>query len=327
MNKEEPQQRRTLFPTTYKPKKTIDVKKTCEFSPYAKMLEIESNLTHEEKCKVWWQKSDYEEFRKAARIITKAMLQGGSEIWLQTNNRSSSLHGVSAVKADSLAERQAAFQRGDANAKKEHEETRDKWWHTFEHSRRGLEHLASIDEGRQRQHNVIAAKNAVLDEQRRQKMFGKDDSTKLRAVYIQHSSWARDLSFAAGESDADAVRSKFDKQRKSREYYLHEKLSRSKASTNRTMPVFMKPKEAPLDNRFDKNTASALRFKEIQRKQEASSTPKSSRMDDESSELVPDASVSISKKAAGFCAVPDEISNMSAVLTGMGPIPKTASKV
>jgi hypothetical protein len=61
----------------------------------------------------------------------------------------------------SLAERQAAFKKGDLNAKKEYEETRDKWWHKFGHSRRGLEHVASIDEDRQRQANVRAAVKAV----------------------------------------------------------------------------------------------------------------------------------------------------------------------
>jgi hypothetical protein len=290
----------------------------------AKVMTIESlkDLNHEEKREIWWQKSDYEEFRRTARIITKAMLQGGSEIWLQTTNRSSPRHGVSAVQAGSLAERQAAFQKGDVNAKKEYEETRDNWWHRFGHSRRGLEHLASIDEGRQRHVNVLAAKEAVLGEQRRQKIFGTKDASKLTTMYIQHSSWARDLALAAGESDADAVRSSFDHQRKSREFYLQKTLSRAKC--NKNTPVVTKPMVGIPESRLDENTAPKLQFRKIQLKQEAAASPKSSTTTDSQSESVPEVSVPMAKKAAGFCATKEEVANMSAVLTGMGPIPKKA---
>jgi hypothetical protein len=122
----------------------------------ARVMTVKSqkDMENSEKAEVWWQKSDYEQFRKTGRMITKAMLEGGSEIWLATNQswqllnqgRQSTLKSVY-----SLAERQAALKKGDLKAKKEYEETRDKWWHKFGHSRRGLEHIASIDEGRQRQ--------------------------------------------------------------------------------------------------------------------------------------------------------------------------------
>ena len=36
-------------------------------------------------CK-WWQKCDYDEFKKAGRIISKAMECGGSEVWLTSSN-------------------------------------------------------------------------------------------------------------------------------------------------------------------------------------------------------------------------------------------------
>lgn len=46
-------------------------------------------------------------------------------------------------------------------------------------------------------------------------------SEKIRAVYLQHTQWARLLSRAAGSADADAVRTNFDDSKmKSREFYL-----------------------------------------------------------------------------------------------------------
>jgi hypothetical protein len=38
------------------------------------------------KSCIWWQRNDYDDFKKTARIITKAILCGGSEVWLQTSN-------------------------------------------------------------------------------------------------------------------------------------------------------------------------------------------------------------------------------------------------
>jgi hypothetical protein len=291
-------------------------------------------MTQVEKRTIWWQKSDYEDFRKTARIISRAMLQGGSEIWLQTDGKgtdsSRHQHGASQrLFPDSLSERQAAFQKGDINAKKEHEETRDNWWHRFGHSRRGLEHIASIDEGQQRNINVNLSRRAVMNEQQRQQMFQKKDPLKLRLVYIQASSWARDLSLASGASDADAVNAKFDDSaRKSREFYL-KRISRADQANNKTnaqqtIPVFMKPVLTVPDNRLDANTSSQLRFRQLQMQKK--------RTADSSKEMAPQQSVEkdpsepepepIAKKAAGFCANEEDVTNMSAVLTGMGPIPK-----
>ena len=322
-----PSQRRKIFPT-YQSKIKKNLKTT--FSEMARLARIESckEMTQLEKNELWWQKRDYDEFRKTARVITKAMLQGGSEIWLQkTTDRyvsanASGLHGVSAVQSDSLSVKQQALQHGDVHAKEEYEQTRDQWWHRFGHSRRGLEHLASIDEGRQRHTNVVAAKKAVIDEQRRQRLFGPKDANKLRSIYIHYSSWARDLAVASGESDADAVRSSFDHQRKSREFYLHKRLSRSNnMAGKRKMPVFMKPAPTIGENRLDENTDHHIRFREIQKKEAAS--PKSvvqKKLDQEK-----DNEMSMAKMAAGFSSADDKAANMSAVLTGMGLIPKSSS--
>ena len=338
--------RRSLFPsyeTVNKPKKNLHV----EFSPMARVLTVKSHkdMDNDEKGGIWWQRSDYEEFRKTGRMITKAMLEGGSEIWLATNqswqlpnkDRQSTLkHAVS------LAEQHAAFTKGDMTAKKEYEETRDKWWHKFGHSRRGLEHIASIDEGRQRQANVKTALRAVIEEQRRQKAFHREDPEKLRMVSIQHTSWARDLALAAGASDADAVEMNFDDgSRKSREFYLL-KLSRTNQSKvhstqKASVPAFMKPAMSlqVQPSRLDANTVPQIRYRQAQHKRHNSLAQTPAPTNDkkptieETARIVPiktedepllNRTSSLAKQAAGF-ASGEEIGNMSTVLTGMGAIP------
>ncbi len=339
--------RRSLFPsyeTANKAKKNLNV----EFSPMARVLTVKSHkdMDDEEKGGIWWQRSDYEEFRKTGRMITKAMLEGGSEIWLATNqswllpnkDRQSTLkHAVS------LAEQHAAFSKGDISAKKEYEETRDKWWHKFGHSRRGLEHIASIDEGRQRQTNVKTALRAVIEEQRRQKVFHREDPEKLRMVSIQHTSWARDLAFAAGASDADAVQRNFDDgSRKSREFYLL-KFSRSNqmkvhSTQKASVPAFMKPALTVQvqPSRLDANTVPQIRYRQVQHKRNnslanapTSAGEKKAVSTEDKPKIIPikseenislSRSSSMAKQAAGF-ASGETVGNMSAVLTGMGAIP------
>lgn len=325
--------RRSLFPsyeTTNKSKKDLHV----EFSPMARVLTVKSHkdMDEKEKGEIWWQRSDYEEFRKTGRMITRAMLEGGSEIWLATNQSwqlpNKDKHST-LKNAFSLAEQQAKFQKGDISAKKKYEETRDKWWHRFGHSRRGLEHIASIDEGRQRQGNVRTALRSVIEEQRRQKVFHREDAEKLRMVSIQHTSWARDLALAAGASDADAVQMNFDDgSRKSREFYLL-KFSRSNQMTVNTtkkasVPAFMKPALSfqVQGSKLDAHTAPQIRYRQVQHRRRASVAPAPTEKLKDKAEpikMIDDLKTSsnMAKQAAGF-ASGEEIGNMSAVLTGMG---------
>jgi hypothetical protein len=265
-------------------------------------------------------------------MITKAMLEGGSEIWLATNqswqlpnkDKQSTL-----TNAFSLAEQHAKFQKGDISAKTKYEETRDKWWHKFGHSRRGLEHIASIDEGKQRQNNVRTALRAVIEEQRRQKLFHREDSEKLRMVSIQHTSWARDLALASGASDADAVQANFDDEsRKSREFYLL-KFSRSNqmkvhSTQKASVPAFMKPALAihVQANLLDANTVPQIRYRQTQNRRRGTVAPAPTEKPKVKAEPLKTnedekPSSSMAKQAAGF-ASGEEVGNMSHVLTGMG---------
>jgi len=240
--------RRTLFTTSYS-KKEVKKEKNVSFSPYARCLKLESqNLTAQEKTNMWWQKSDYDEFARVGRIISKAMLQGGSEIWLRSKSPSSSLT-LSGSNTD---------------------EMRDKWWCKFGHSRRGLEHIASNAEGRQRYMNGRSAIQSVMQEQQRQRMFlpkGYADVDKFRTVYLKERLWARILARALGESDADAVDTNFDEsRRKPRKYYLKKHFDNNSdyisTSNELHLPIFMKAiitsKRSNKKLNLDDNTASQI---------------------------------------------------------------------
>ena len=352
--------RRALFPQYDIAAKKESKNLTVSFAPMARVVAVKSknDMDESEKADIWWQKSDYEEFRKTGRMITRAMLDGGSEIWLASSEswRLPNQNKASTLKhALALSERQkhGANSENGKKTKEEYEAARDKWWHAFGHSRRGLEHVASIDEGRQRQCNVRGAIRAVVEEQRRQKIFHREDADKLRMVSIQHSSWARDLALASGASDADAVRANFDDgSRKSREFYLlkfsrtssHSSASAGEA-TRKNIPAFMKPilsMSSGAGNRLDANTMSQIRYRKSVQKTQVKKTPTvppttppavtvsaptvTPIKDDASTSSSIAGGSSMAKRAAGY-ASGEDVANMAAVLTGMGPIPKSTATV
>lgn len=302
-------QRRALFPTSYS-KKGLKKEKNVSWSPYARCVKLESlNLTDKEKSEMWWQKSDYEDFAKVGRIISKAMLEGGSEIWLRSKSSRSSprISGTSdtdcdnskantslaKTKDDTMIESSSSSSsivnpplHHDCNISKSSKpqdfyQIRDKWWCNFGHSRRGLEHIASNAEGKQRHLNARSAIRSVMEEQQRQKMFlpkGYADVDKFRTVYLKETHWARVLARAVGGSDADAVKTNFDdSRRKPREFYLKKHFDNNSdyyvsTSNEMILPIFMKVKTIPSEHslhsskklNLDANTASQIRFRKSQ---------------------------------------------------------------
>jgi hypothetical protein len=232
--------RRSLFPTTYE-KRT---NKAVSFAPMARVVTVKSknDMEYDEKSAVWWQRTDYEEFRRTGRIITKSSSS--------SPNSSPNPSGTTALLLLSPEEEEAAAAVASTTttASLPH-----KWWHSFGHSRRGLEHVVSSDEGRQRQQNVKLAIAAVLKEQSR---ATTDTMEKLRAVSLNYTSWARDLALAAGASDADAVARGFGEDRKSREFFLLKQQQQQQqrpifgsgnttttaAKNNSIVPDFMQPR-------------------------------------------------------------------------------------
>jgi hypothetical protein len=348
--------RRSLFPTY----ETTTAKKNdnhVQFAPMARVVTVKSqkDMSPEEKSSIWWQRWDYEDFRKTGRIITRAMLEGGSEIWLASNQSWQHSPGTSKQttlkNAISLSERSA--KKNGVNGSETAdvvESTGDKWWHKFGHSRRGLEHIASIKEGSERQANVRHAIKAVLDEQRRQKTYMRVDPEKLRMVAIHNTAWARDLALASGSSDADAVSSNFVEERKSREFYLL-KMARSNNTncSGKHVPAFMQPAmNTTITQQLDANTNAQIMYRRkqerMQRKEKEaasaasrSGTENAAKKDKaptpakKSMEPIhdpnPEEAKDLAKRAAGFSHDGAEQVNMAAVLSGMGAVPKNAQAV
>ena len=161
--------RRSLFPNapniidTYSPSgsQRTRIQKRVNWSSMARVTNIEcrNSFTIDEKCAYWWQRNDFEDFKRAGRIITRAMMVGGQEIWLSNSN---------SVK--------------NANFTKDDDDYGDSWWCKFGHSRRGLEHVTDIEQGRRRQKNVQQAIHSVVNEQRKQRIMNREDADKLAMV-------------------------------------------------------------------------------------------------------------------------------------------------
>jgi len=335
--------RRSLFPVyeTNRPKKQNQ--HNVQFAPMARVVTVKSqkDMSEDEKSQIWWQKWDYEDFRKTGRIITRAMLEGGSEIWLASNQ---SWQHMGASKSETLKNAMNVAEQGGGENNSAADiirTTGDKWWHKFGHSRRGLEHIASMKEGAERQANVRHAIKATLDELRRQKTYMREDPEKLRIVSIHNTSWARDLALAAGQSDADAVKSEFVEDRKSREFYLL-KMARSNqgVSQGKHVPAFMKPSMTSLSHKLDANTSAQIRDRQKQHRQQLSLSSSSkvasaaikndsTTNGDRTMEAIHDANdggVDLAKRAAGFSHTAEHV-NMAAVLSGMGAVSKIAQPV
>eukprot|EP00521_Asterionellopsis_glacialis_P008921 CAMPEP_0195285670 /NCGR_PEP_ID=MMETSP0707-20130614/3415_1 /TAXON_ID=33640 /ORGANISM="Asterionellopsis glacialis, Strain CCMP134" /LENGTH=623 /DNA_ID=CAMNT_0040345195 /DNA_START=31 /DNA_END=1898 /DNA_ORIENTATION=+ len=290
--------RRALFPVYEAKSKKKEDNRNVQFAPMARVVTVKSqkNMTHLEKASIWWQKKDFDDFKRTGRLVAKAMLQGGSEVWLMTNP--SWRHLGKSTKELHQSATKASNEKDVSN----------KWWHKFGHSRRGLEHIASIDEGKQRQINVKVAVRAVLDEQRKQRIHRKVDAERIRSVYHQYNMWGRELSLAAGASDAEAVQSNFCESRKSREFYIEHHREKEGRSMPSHVPDFMKPSDKNVTSQMlDANTVSQIRLRR---------NPVQKQPVHESQ--IRDAD-SIAKKAAGF-GTGDEHVNMSAVLSGMGAV-------
>jgi hypothetical protein len=318
--------RRSLFPEQYQISEKV--LKHVQFAAMARVVAVKSKneMSDLQKSLIWWQKQDYEDFKKTSRMIAKAMCEGGSEVWLSSNNAWQS-------KASRIGSNHRAIHLSDRSAIVKSDEDKkissdgNKWWHHFGHSRRGLEHIASVEEGRQRQANVRISIRVVIDEQRRQKMYNKVDAEKLRMLSLQYTSWARDLALAAAASDAEAVEVDFSEQRKTREFYIL-KHARVQGGFHEKLPSFMMPTKMNPQH-LDQNTSTQIR---IRQKASRIQTPTISRKEnavitiepihDASSTMTTSHSISsisssISKQAAGFGTSNVDV---SAILSGMGNV-------
>lgn len=312
---------RHLFPT-YAPKKshTSDQKaKAINFNQMARVLTIPSRkeIPFHQKAQVWWQKCDYDEFKKTGRIISKAMECGGSEIWLASSNawgnRAARSQQVKVKQENRSSNESDEYNKALSkyvNEEKKVDEANtgnfgEKWWCKFGHSRRGLEHIASSSEGRARQQSVLMAIRKVMEEQKRQRASRMKDPNKLRNVAMQYTSWARDLSLAAGSADAEAVASNFDPTASCRAKHFAKRLSDTLNHSDVGGGVAM----AVTSQILDANTHGTVRTRKTQAKQLKDVNTNHDRSED-----------SLSRRAKGFMPGVQEDVSAAAMLSGMGNV-------
>jgi len=182
--------------TEVKDEVVVPLIKRVRFSSKARQLCVYSykSLPYHFKQKMWWQREDYQNFKRTIEIISQELETARENDWLLKSLNSHDIRPEDETKAGT-----------DLN-----EDFVEKWWCQYGHSRRGLEHVCSAEEGRYRHHNVLMSRASTLAEQDRQWNEEKFDTCRLGMASSIYTSHARDLAQAMARADEDAVRSNFD---------------------------------------------------------------------------------------------------------------------
>lgn len=202
------------------------------FSELKRVLRVRKFMS-EEATEVWFQREDFDYFKNEMTLLIQE--DGASrelaETWLEAQE-CANRRGSQTSLASGDEEGDNGLSRVDSNVSSNstdrHGNRKSRsWWHEYDHSRRGLERYASPGQARQILASYKVALQKVLMEQNRQRLLcficipGARDPEKIAEVYHEYTSWSRDLALAAGASDADAVRTDFDDdKRHTREYYM-----------------------------------------------------------------------------------------------------------
>jgi len=212
------------------------------FSELKRVLRVRK-FTPEEAFDVWFQREDFDFFRNEMSLLIQEEIasQELAQTWLDAQNRRNNQMSVTSIT--------------EGGGRKEDEERRPvstgakAWWHDYDHSRRGLEKYASTGQARQILASYRVAVQKVLQEQERQSLLGffcvpgARDPERIAEVYHEYTAWSRDLALAAAASDADAVRTDFDDdKRHTREFYMLKQIVASGYKVHKHMPQFMMPK-------------------------------------------------------------------------------------
>jgi hypothetical protein len=332
--------RRSILPSTYNIKEKKKKSLRSSFSPYARVLAIESHrdLSDDEKNLIWWQKCDYDTFRRTTSVVVRSMLNETTSGWLvaaaapkggdQQDGSANTSTTVSKpphiprnrnpsppkrqLPPNSLAEEQENLrhvkQRAKTEPKKDDVQAHS-WWNRFGD-------LACFHESRRRQTHAKSSIRVVLDEQSRQRMFNSRDPTKIRLSYSQATAWARDWARALATATADEVNRNFNDAS-----YKEATISALYAMKEALTSVVEKSasSDTTVMNRLDANTSSQIRFRQgsVGQQQNTKATPSLPNKqlvddssswtdsiidddDDDTSDF--DCDLALAKKAVGFGA-------------------------
>ena len=238
------------------------------FSELKRVLRVRK-FTPEEASAVWFGRYDFEHFKAEMTLLIQEeeCQRELAEAWLDTTGRyNESLRrrqspnsqdedyeeekkdGVDHAEnnSDDLCIQEA---KSDVSSGSTGSSGKPKaWWHQYDHSRRGLERYASPGQALQIVASYKVALHKVLEEQTMQRLLnflcipGAVNPDKIAEIYHEYTAWSRDLALAAGASDADAVRTNFDdEKRHTREYYMLKQVVASDYRVHKHMPQFMMP--------------------------------------------------------------------------------------
>ena len=235
------------------------------FSEIKRVLKVRK-FTRNEALDVWFQRDDFDHFKAEMTLLIQEVEASRelAEVWLDAKSSSVASEaseyknhggdGTGDISGDGNSPTSAQHS-GDTRENGHHQQrfnSRGKaraWWHNYDHSRRGLERYASPGHARQILASYKVAVQKVLGEQRWQRILGfccipnAYDPEKIAEVYHEYTAWSRDLALAAGASDADAVSTNFDDdKRHTREYYVLKQVIASGYKVHKHMPQFMLPR-------------------------------------------------------------------------------------
>ena len=221
------------------------------FSELKRVLKMRK-FTPEEAYDVWYQREDFDHFKAEMTLLIQEN-EANKEVaedWLldpvevQRRRSSSQIEPLEGMDDDVTDN--GTLERSESSTNRTKSRA---WWHDYDHSRRGLERYASPGQARQILASYKRAVSKVLDEQRRQRLAGwfcspgAKDPERIAELYHEYTAWSRDLALAAAASDADAVRTDFDdEKRKTREYYILKQVISSGYKVHKHMPQFMLPR-------------------------------------------------------------------------------------
>jgi len=209
------------------------------FSELKRVLQVRK-FTAQESIDIWYQREDFDYFRSEMTLLVQEDQASRelAEVWLEAHENG---RGTRQSSFGSAGEESSIVGRTT--------HSRYQWYHQYNHSRRGLERYASPGQARQILASYKVAVQKVLGEQHRQRLLsclclpGSQNPDRIAKVYIEYTAWSRDLALAAGASDADAVRTNFDDdKRHTREYFMLKQVVACGFKVHKHMPQFMYPK-------------------------------------------------------------------------------------
>jgi hypothetical protein len=229
--------------------------KKCKvyFSELKRVLRVRK-FTPQESIEIWFQREDFEYFRSEMTLLVQESESSRelAQVWFEAHeNKRKGTVQTSGTCGEGVRDSHGCSTDTDdrsVGSSSKHAMSRS-WWHDYNHSRRGLERYASPGQARQILASYKVAVQKVLAEQQQQRLLslvcipGSQSPDKIAEVYHEYTAWSRDLALAAGASDADAVRTNFDdNKRHTREYYMLKQVVASGFKVHKHMPRFMYPK-------------------------------------------------------------------------------------